>query len=112
MATYKELDPEVARRAIEGFEDELDAEAKALDEFYSKFKCPRGCYNKLQREIDGRHAFADPGTLVPRSLLRCRTCGYLVEPHSGTILESGNPGKMEVESSPLILPGCKIIGSY
>lgn len=108
---FQELDPEVARAAIEGYEDVLDAEARELDEFYSGFKCPRGC-GSLHRETDPRHAFADPNTLVPRSMLRCRNCGYLVEPHTGMIVESGSAGKIELDSSPIIQPGRKMVGNY
>lgn len=110
MSKYTELDPEVARQALEGYVDELDAEARELDKFYAAFKCPRGCSGSLHREIDGRHAFSDPNVLVPRSMLRCKVCGYLIEPHSRVVLDSGNAGKMEVESSPLILPGRRMVG--
>lgn len=104
MAAYKELDPAVALRAIEGFVDELLPEAEKLDELYDSFTCPRGC-GRLQRETDPRHAFADPGTLVPRSLLRCSNCGFLIEPHTRVVLESGNASKIPVESSPILQPG-------
>jgi hypothetical protein len=109
MAAFKELDPEVARKAVEGYVDELDSEARSLDQLYASFKCPRGC-GALHRENDTRHAFGDPNILVPRSLLRCRNCGYLIEPHTRMVLESGNAGKIPVESSPLILPGRKMVG--
>jgi hypothetical protein len=111
MAAFKELDPAVALAAIEGYDDVLGPEAQALDEFHRSFSCPRGC-GPLHREIDPRHTFADPNRLVPRSLLRCGNCGYLVEPHTRMVLESGNAGKMQVESSPIIQPGRKMVGNY
>lgn len=98
-------------KAVEGYEDVLDEEARNLDKLYSSFSCPRKC-GPLRREIDSNHVFADRNTLVPRSLLRCDNCGYLIEPHSRVVLESGNAGKIEVESSPLILPGRKMAGNY
>lgn len=110
MKGFQELDPEVARKAIEGYEDELDSEARSLDRLYASFSCPRGC-GSLHRENDTRHAFADPTVLVPRSLLRCKNCGFLIEPHTRMLLESGNAGKIPVESSPLILPGRKMVGN-
>lgn len=111
MATYTELDPEVARKAIEGFEDVLTEEGQKLDALYRSFTCPRGC-GSLHRETDSRHAFSDPDMLVARSLLRCSNCGYLIEPHTRVVIESGNAGKIELESSPLILPGRKMAGNY
>lgn len=111
MAGPVELDPEVARKAIEGYEDVLTEEGQRLDALYQSFRCPRGC-GPLHRENDSRHAFADPNVLVPRSLLRCKNCGFLIEPHSRTVIESGSAGKIPVESSPLILPDRKMIGNY
>lgn len=111
MSAFTELDPEVALKAVEGYEDVLDAEARTLDQLYSSFRCPRGC-GSLHREIDGRHAFADPNILVPRSLLRCKNCGYLIEPHSRVVIESGNAGKIELDNSPIIQPGRKMVGNY
>jgi len=104
MAVFRELDPEVARKAIEGFTDELTQEASELDAFYRTFKCPRHC-GTLQREIDPKHVFGDPNTLTPRSLLRCNNCGFLIEPHTRVVLESGSASKIPVESSPILQPG-------
>lgn len=104
MAGPVELDPEVARKAIEGYEDVLTDEGQRLDELYSSFSCPRGC-GRLNREMNGKHAFADPNVLVPRSLLRCNNCGFTIEPHTRVVLESGSAGKIEVESSPILQPG-------
>jgi hypothetical protein len=104
MAVYSELDPEVARQAIEGFEDVLTPEAQRLDALYSSFTCPRGC-GSLHRQNDAKHAFADPDTLVPRSLLHCTNCGFTIEPHTRVVLESGSAGKIPVESSPIFQPG-------
>lgn len=111
MGTFKELDAETARLAVEGYEDILGPQAEALDKHYRSFKCPRGC-GALHRENDSRHAFADPDVLVPRSLLRCKNCGYLIEPHSRVVIESGNPGKIELDNSPIIQPGRKMVGNY
>jgi hypothetical protein len=111
MPSYVELDPEVALKAIEGHEDVLDAEARSLDKFYGSFTCPRGC-GTLHREIDARHVFADPNVLIPRSMLRCQNCGYLIEPHSRVVVESGSAGKIELDNSPIIQPGRKMAGNY
>jgi hypothetical protein len=82
------MDPELARKAIEGYQDELTAEAEKLDAFYRQFVCPN-CGGKCRREISVSHAFADEDTIVPRSILRCVQCSCLFDPHSGLILERG-----------------------
>jgi len=90
---FVELDPLLARKAIEGYQNELVAEQKALDAFYRQFKCTR-CQGPYRRETLVRHAFADPSYLVPRSVLRCTLCEALFDPHSGLQLELGNPAKV------------------
>jgi hypothetical protein len=109
MAVYQELDPEVARKAIEGFEDVLTPQIEKLDQLYQSFSCPRGC-GALQRQNEAKHAFSDPDTLVPRSLLHCANCGFTIEPHTRVVLESGSAGKIPVESSPILQPGRQRVG--
>jgi hypothetical protein len=109
MSVFIELDPNVARAAIEGYEDVLSAEARELDRLYATFKCPRGC-GRLQREIDARHTFSDENYLTGRALLRCKNCSFLIDPHTRIVLESGNASKIPVESSPIIQPGRDMVG--
>jgi hypothetical protein len=111
MSAIKELDPEVAQAAIKDYEDALSSEAQELDKLYHSFKCPRGC-GQLQREIDARHTFSDENYLVGRALLRCKNCGYLIDPHTHIILESGSASKIPVESSPILQPGRDLIGEF
>lgn len=93
---FVEMDPEVALKAIEGFENELDPERRSLDVFYGQFVCPR-CKGEMRKEFaggeNGGHAFADRSTLNPRALLRCTDplCGCLFDPHSGLLVERGKP---------------------
>jgi hypothetical protein len=98
---YTELDPLIAWKAIEGYEDVLQAEAKGLDAFYRQFRCPR-CKGELQKEFDGRHAFSDSNTANPRALLRCPNCRFLTEPHTNLVLESGSPAKIPLEAIPIL----------
>jgi ribosomal protein L37E len=86
---FIEMDPELALKAIEGYENELAPEAAKLEAFYRQFNCKRCGSSALNKEVDVRHAFADEDTLVPRSLLRCAVCGFLFDPHSGLTLEIG-----------------------
>lgn len=93
---FVELDPEVVLKAIEGFENELDPELNKLSAFYRQFACPR-CKGEMRKEFasgeNGGHAFADKTTMNPRALLRCvsPTCGCLIDPHSGLLVERGKP---------------------
>lgn len=101
MSVYQELDPELAWKLIEGYENDLAAEAKGLDAFYRQFRCPR-CSGQLIKEFDGRHAFSDPSTMNARALLRCPTCRYLTDPHTNIVLESGSPAKMPIDVIPIV----------
>jgi len=103
--SFVELDPTLAWKAIEGYQNELAPEQKALEAFYRQFKCQR-CDGDCRREMTTSHAFSDPGTLVPRSLLRCLRCSCLFDPHTGIRLEMGNLGKIEPEI-PIIRPSDK-----
>lgn len=85
---YIELDPAVALKAIEGYTNELDPEARTLDAFYRQHACPR-CKGACRKEIVAGHAFSGD-SLVPRSVLRCETCSHLFDPHSGITLEMGH----------------------
>lgn len=89
---FVELDALLAWKAIEGYVNELAPEQKANDAFYRQFRCPR-CQSACQRETLLNHAFADPSTMNPRSVLRCTSCTALFDPHSGIRLELGNPAK-------------------
>lgn len=103
MSLFKEMDPELVHRAIEGHTDVLRPEADRLDAFYRTFSCPR-CKCSLQKEFDVRHTFADPSMMNGRALLRCAGCRYLLDPHVNLIVEYGDPSKIPVESIPIIDP--------
>lgn len=88
--SFKPMDPELAHKAIEGYQDVLTPQKTALDAFYRQFRCKR-CGSECRKEQVRGHVFADADTLVPRSCLRCLTCSCLFDPHSGLLLEMGNP---------------------
>jgi hypothetical protein len=89
MPVFKELDPEVTRKLLEGYEDELTPAVIAQEAFYRQFVCKR-CGKKCQKEFVRGHVFTDSSGLVPRACLRCTTCNCLFDPHSGLILETGS----------------------
>jgi len=101
--SYVTMAPELIRKAIEGYENALDADAKKLEAFYRQFKCRRcGCV--YQKEFAAGHAFPENGEhLVARALLRCTGCRALFDPFSGLYVEMGNPARVPPDI-PLIKP--------
>lgn len=95
---FKPMDPGLARKLLEGYQDELAPERKKLEAFYRHCRCPR-CKNECRKEASANHAFGG-GTLVARSLLRCTVCRCLFDPHSDLVLERGDP----VPGIPLVTP--------
>ena len=103
MGVFKELDPELHLKAIEGYRDELTPEANKMEAFYqANRKCKR-CGDMLRKEVDARTAWTGEGMLA-KALLRCDTCGFLLEPFSGVILDAGSPAKIQTP----IVPAYKV----
>lgn len=92
MGTFKEMDPELAYKLIEGYEDALSTPAVEQDELYRKFDCPR-CNRGLQREFDSRVGWKGDGPL-PKFLLRCSNCNYTIDPHAGFVVRYGDASKV------------------
>jgi hypothetical protein len=103
MAVFKEMDPADVWAAIEGHKDIISPAAEKLDGFYRGFSCPR-CKGELQKEFAAKHVYAVPSSVAPRALLRCPTCGYLIDPHSNIVLEYGDASKIPIEQVPIINP--------
>jgi hypothetical protein len=100
---YTEIDPEIAQAAIEGYESAFDGEQKKLDAFYRQFICPSCKSPSLAKRFNAGHAFSDPSCLIARATLVCNECKCQFDPHSGLILELGNPASVP--------PHIPIIGS-
>ena len=101
MAVFQEMNSEDIFKAIEGHEDVLTKAVKDRDTFYGNFQCPR-CDSDLHKEFDSTRVF-DGKNLVAKAFLRCAICKYLIDPHSGLVLEMGDPSKVRYTESPLIL---------
>jgi hypothetical protein len=89
----QEMNPELARTAIQGYRDEIAPAAVADDAFYRQFCCP-SCHSDMIREFLGGVCgigvtWVEEST-TPRALLRCLSCRLLLNPHSGIIIETGN----------------------
>lgn len=88
MPAVKTLNPDEAQAILEGYPNELEGQAIALDAFYRQRRCPR-CTGECRKETILGHAFSDKDLLVPRSCLRCLGCHLLFDPHSDLVLEQG-----------------------
>lgn len=93
---YEEMDPELALKLSEGYPDVLSGETRKQEAFYRQFPCPR-CGGPCDRHFLGvSHAFPQDGeTLLPRSGLRCNLCDCVFDPHTGLIVQLGNPGRIQ-----------------
>jgi hypothetical protein len=90
------MDPELAQKAIEGYQNELAPEQLKLEAFYRQFRCQR-CKGQCRKEYNSQHAFADPDSLIPRALLRCTECEALFDPFNGLLIERGKEERTQEE---------------
>lgn len=90
---FIQLDPEVAQKAIEGYDCSLSAEQVQAEALYRQHvRCPRGCGNTMQKHAGSvAFAFSDPNWNIPRCLMRCHHCGCTVNPFDGMIVDLGKP---------------------
>jgi hypothetical protein len=100
MGVFKELDPAIIRRVIQGYDDVLTPTAKADEAFYRQFSCPR-CNGNMNKEFNARSAF-DGESLLPKALLRCPLCTLLLEPHTNVIVEVGDDAVLPLEIDPTL----------
>lgn len=95
---YQELDPEVAAKAIEGYDDVLTDEATKLEAFYAQHRCPRCGGACAKHFISVEHAFSpNSDTPLPRSGLRCMRCDFTFDPHSGLAVSLGTDVEEVIE---------------
>lgn len=89
---FKEMDPELVLKAIEGYENELEPAKKVQDAFYRQIRCVRCGSGHLEKHFLGvGHSFnAEAGELLPRHGMRCTVCKCVFDPHSGLVVETGS----------------------
>ncbi len=93
MALFKELDPQLHLKLIEGYEDELTPEANKLEAFYqANRKCKR-CGDSMQKQFNPATAWSGE-SLVAKALLTCSNCGFTLEPFTGIIVDTGSAAKI------------------
>lgn len=92
-AGFVELDPDVARKAVEGHEEILTGEYRKAEALYRQHEnCPRGCGQTMQKTAANvSFAFSDPNWRIPRCILKCSHCSCTFNPFDGMIVELGKP---------------------
>ena len=97
---FKEMDPQIALKLLEGHQDILTQQAEAHERFYANQSCPR-CGGGCRRIGDLRTMFKE-GEALPRYLLECLACSCVFDPHTGMILEMGNIGQAVEPAIPIL----------
>lgn len=103
---FQLLDPEVARKAVEGQPDLLAGEHTKAEAIYRQHKnCPNGCGPTMEKSFGGTAwAFSDPDWLIPRCLMKCHACGHTMNPFDGMTVEQGNKDVAKIGHIPIINP--------
>lgn len=87
----KILDPTLVRLLVKGEEDILTPRARGREMAISASPCPR-CGTELRKSLNVKHVFT-PDEPLPRILAECPECGFCYDPHTGIVLETGNPAR-------------------
>lgn len=83
--TFKILDTETIKKALENETDILTPAAQAQSQFYSNVECPCCQSSDLTSELNK----ASMSELLPRYYFECRSCGCKFDPHSSIIHRDG-----------------------
>src|SRR5688572_7089360 len=89
MGIFKELDPELHLKLVEGYEDVLTPAAHAQEAFYQAHRKCKRCGDAMRKEFDSRVMWSAEEPL-PRALLKCDKCGFMLDPHSGIVVNAGS----------------------
>jgi hypothetical protein len=103
---FQPLDPEVARKAIEGIPDVLTSETTKAEALYRQHKmCPNGCGPTMEKSFGGtQFAFSDPNWSIPRCLMTCYKCGHSINPFDGMTVSRGDSNIARYGDIPIINP--------
>jgi hypothetical protein len=96
VPVYHELSPEQIAKAVEGYDDELSAVAKADEAFYQLHSRCKRCQTQMVKQFDGRICFS-PDHPLPKALLHCTKCGFLYNPWSDIVVNSGSAAHIPQE---------------
>lgn len=103
---FQLLDPEIARKAVEGVPDVLSGQYKMAEAIYRQHQdCPNGCGPTMEKSFGGTvFAFASSEWLIPRCLMKCHACGCSINPFDGLLVERGNKDVAKYGHVPIINP--------
>lgn len=104
--TFQTMDPEVARKAIEGIPDILTPENEKAEALYRQHRlCPNGCGPTMEKAFGGAaFAFSDENWLIPRCIMKCYKCGCSINPFDGMLVERGDTNVARYGDVPIINP--------
>jgi len=97
----KPLDPEIILRLLEGHTNVISPTARERDQFYNSQKCSECGSNALIKTQKPNRLFTGD-SLVAKWLLGCKDCGALFDPHTGLLINMGNPAKAMVPAIPIL----------
>lgn len=100
---FVEMDPEIARKLVEGYDNELEAASKADAAYYRQQRCPRCGGECTKHFISTVYAFSG-GDLLPRFAMKCTLCDCVFDPRTGIITTLGNIGKITERVAPAMMP--------
>ena len=83
----------LAALLIQGEEDLITPRVELEQQIRDTTPCPR-CGGHFEKVLDPDRAFS-PDRVLPRFFHKCEVCGYTHDPHSGLVIDLGNPAKAE-----------------
>jgi hypothetical protein len=87
MGAFKEMDPELIRKALEGQQDLLAPEVAKEGAFFRNSTCPSCGGAGLSPTINAKKPFT-PGVPLPNKILTCLGCGTEFDPYTRLILRA------------------------
>jgi hypothetical protein len=84
MPAFRELDPEIIRKALEGHEDVLTPMAKKEDAFFRNTSCPVCGSRNHEVFLNTKNPFT-AGVPLPNKLLKCVQCQSEFDPYSNIV---------------------------
>jgi hypothetical protein len=88
MGAFKELDPDVVLKLLEGQQDLLTPELKKEEALFRNTSCPTCGARGLEAVINEKRPF-NPGVPLPNRFLRC-ICGTDFDPYTRLVLSVGS----------------------
>jgi hypothetical protein len=86
MNGFKEMDPELMSRLLEGQVDVLKPLAVKEDAFFRHAACPKCGASQNEPQLNTRTPFT-PGSPLPNKILSCLNCRTKFDPHTGLVLQ-------------------------